>query len=112
LDIGCDIPASVDESDGVQTRALWVLGENLFRRGVELRFAVGRRAQYETTHLSVFDIGGREVRRLVDDRLPDGLYQSRWDGRDDHGRPCPSGIYYCRLGSGEVKESSTVVLVR
>ena len=50
--------------------------------------------------LSIYDLRGREVRRLWDDAIPARAIP--WDGRDDRGHRVASGIYFCRLtGSGD-----------
>jgi hypothetical protein len=47
--------------------------------------------------LPIFDIQGRLVRTLVDERQPMGTYRAVWDGRDDVGWPVSSGVYFARL---------------
>jgi hypothetical protein len=47
--------------------------------------------------LQIFDIQGRVVRTLVDERKPMGTYRAVWDGRDDVGWPVSSGVYFARL---------------
>jgi hypothetical protein len=47
--------------------------------------------------LRVYDVGGRLVRTLVDGRREAGTHVVPWNGRDDAGRPAPSGIYLYRL---------------
>lgn len=48
--------------------------------------------------LDIYDILGRKVITLVDNRLQArGYYQVTWDGRDGQGLPLPSGIYIARL---------------
>jgi aminopeptidase N len=50
--------------------------------------------------LSIYDLRGREVRRLWDDAIPARAIP--WDGRDDRGNRVASGIYFCRLtGPGD-----------
>lgn len=54
--------------------------------------------------LSVYDVSGRVVRRLVDGSLEGaGRHGVKWDGRDDSGAPVASGVYFCRLeAAGEL----------
>jgi hypothetical protein len=47
--------------------------------------------------LTVYDVQGRAVRRLVEGRIPAGSHAVTWNGRDDLGRVAPSGLYFCRL---------------
>ena len=41
-----------------------------------------------------------------------GLHTLTWDGRDAQGRPCASGIYFCRLEAGSWKETRRMALVK
>lgn len=61
---------------------------NPYRDWTEIHFR-SRRAH---VHLSVLDNSGREVSVLVDQPLPAGEHQVRFDGRH-----LPAGVYYCRL---------------
>ncbi len=45
----------------------------------------------------VFDVTGREVRRLWAGRLPAGHHQLHWDGYTDDGLRAAPGIYFVRL---------------
>jgi hypothetical protein len=45
----------------------------------------------------VFDVTGREVRRLWAGRLPAGHHQLHWDGYTDEGLRAAPGIYFVRL---------------
>src|SRR5262245_6920321 len=67
---------------------------NPMRSGAEFHFALPREGRVT---LALFDQRGRRVRDLVNQALPPGDHVARWDGRDDAGRPVPSGIYFCRL---------------
>jgi hypothetical protein len=45
--------------------------------------------------VSVYDVAGREVRRLSVGDFGPGTHQVPWDGRDNDGRQVASGIYHC-----------------
>ena len=47
--------------------------------------------------LTIFDVAGRVVRRLIEADQPAGEYGRRWDGLDESGRPVTAGVYLCRL---------------
>ena len=63
--------------------------------------------------LVVYDVAGRAVRTLVAG-LPQvaGRYEAAWDGRDDAGRACASGVYIYRLEAGAAAESGKMALLR
>ena len=60
----------------------------------------------------IYDVTGRLVRTLIDAELPAGTHTVVWDGRDGSGRPCASGIYLSRAGSGREIDSRKLVLLR
>ncbi len=62
--------------------------------------------------VEIFDVAGRRVRTLVDESLPAAAHQRVWDGRDDAGRPAPSGTYYCRLQTAELTEHRKMTLLK
>ena len=64
------------------------------------------------TRLSIFDVRGMLVRRLLDEDLPAGPHAVRWDGRDGAGRSVSSGTYLYRLQSGDVQQERKMLLVR
>lgn len=70
------------------------VGPNPFRASTAIRFELERS---ERVSLGIFDVGGRQVRRLVDDVRPAGEILVRWDGRSETGVRLPPGIYYVRL---------------
>jgi uncharacterized secreted protein with C-terminal beta-propeller domain len=51
--------------------------------------------------IEVFDVAGRRVRGLADERLGAGRHSFAWDGVDERGRPSASGVYLVRVFSDE-----------
>jgi hypothetical protein len=47
--------------------------------------------------IAIYDVAGREVRRLVGASLPAGDGVAMWDGLDDRGEKVSSGVYFARL---------------
>jgi hypothetical protein len=62
--------------------------------------------------LSIFDLRGREVRRLIDRPMPEGNHKVHWDGKDTSGGTLPSGVYIYRLKSGNETETRKMILAR
>jgi cellobiose-specific phosphotransferase system component IIB len=61
--------------------------------------------------VAIFDIAGRRICTLVDAIQPDGNHSVVWDGRDNRGYQVSSGIYFCRLDTGEVSLTNTMLLL-
>ncbi len=51
--------------------------------------------------IHIYDLTGRLVRTLVDEKREPGRYLVRWDGRDKDGKFMPSGIYFYKLKVGD-----------
>jgi flagellar hook assembly protein FlgD len=79
-------------------------------------FASGARLEFDLPHagateLRVFDVTGREVRRLIRGDLDAGRHLATWDGKDARGVRVASGVYWFRLESqGTTRETRALVL--
>jgi hypothetical protein len=62
--------------------------------------------------LRVYDVNGRLVRILVDEQKPAGDHTAIWDGRDDTDGVAASGVYFCRLEAGGVRQAKKLVLLK
>ncbi|GIV59512.1 MAG: hypothetical protein KatS3mg043_0601 [Rhodothermaceae bacterium] len=82
---------------------------NPFREATTIRF--GLRASAHVT-LTVYNVLGQEVRRLVDAVLAPGTHEVRWDGRSRAGDPLPSGTYFLLLSDGRQRQSLAATRVR
>lgn len=58
--------------------------------------------------IAVFDILGREVKRIVDDNRPAGQYTFVWNGQDQRGLPVSSGVYFVRMEAKALQGESFV----
>lgn len=65
-----------------------------------------------TMTLSVYTLTGQLVRTLVNDNQPAGFYRIAFDGRDDAGRPLPSGVYLYKLKSGDHVATKKMLLMK
>ena len=99
----------VEESPLVHVTRLHAAYPNPFNPRTEIRFEL---AEAGETMLSVFDVGGRRVRTLVEGHLRQGLHVETWDGADDHGRVLSSGVYFLRLETRTELASRKIVLVQ
>lgn len=62
--------------------------------------------------VTVYDVRGGVVRRLVDEAAASGSLNPRWNGRDDAGRRVSSGVYFVRASAVGINETRRVTLLR
>ncbi len=62
--------------------------------------------------ITVYDVSGRMIRSLVNGRMPAGMHEVTWNGRDRNGATAASGVYFYRLIAGEILETRKMVLLR
>jgi len=62
--------------------------------------------------LVIFDLVGRQVRTLVDQRQQAGRYAVTWDGRNEQGQSVASGVYLYQLRAGNFVQVRRMALVR
>ena len=58
-------------------------------------------------NLSVFDILGREVSVLVNERMDAGVYEVKFDGSN-----LASGVYFYRLQAGDFVQSKRLLILK
>ena len=63
-------------------------------------------------YMTVYNILGQPVRRLIHQNLPAGYYQRIWDGTNDSGIAVSSGIYLVYLKDREATLTQRVALLR
>jgi len=62
--------------------------------------------------LTVYNLRGSVVTKLVDDFKEPGSYSVFWDGTDKAGRQVSSGVYFYRLQAGEFVSTRKMVLLK
>jgi hypothetical protein len=89
--------------EGVQTFP------NPFNPDTFFRFKVPRQSWVK---LHIFNLRGQLVHTLVNDDLPEGVHQRRWNGQDNAGYRVASGIYLYRLQMGEKVYTGRVQMIK
>ncbi len=68
--------------------------------------------QAEESSLIIYNLKGQVVRHLASGLESAGNHLVTWDGRDDQGRYVGSGIYNCRLVSGNQAKTHKMLLIK
>jgi hypothetical protein len=93
--------------DGNETALSFELFQNYpnpFNPKTQIGFWVG---EYGLVTLRVFDVLGREIATLLNERKPPGIYKVEWDGGD-----YPSGVYFYRVQTETGTSTNKMLLLR
>jgi hypothetical protein len=93
----------------VKVNRLYQNEPNPFNPRTAIRFSVATRGPVE---LSIYDIGGRLVKTLVDRPMDAGLHTIVWDGTDTNGHRVGSGIYWSQLKVENYISNKKMVLLK
>lgn len=96
----------------VATSVLLAPRPNPFRASAEITFDLSARGGSGTTRLEIYDVSGRRVVTLFDDRLAPGPHSVAWNGRGDGGSAAPAGLYFARLTTRDGSTSRRLVLAK
>jgi hypothetical protein len=96
----------------VTYRAAFALEQNApnpFNPSTRIRFTLPENSDVS---LVVYDVAGREVRTLVNERKEANHYDIEWDGRDANGRAVASGVYFYKLQAGKHVATKKMLMMK
>jgi len=82
---------------------------NPFRDRTTLQYTL---PEAQDVTVAVFDLLGRRVQTLVDQRQKGGVHRVHWGGRGSSRRPLASGAYFLRVSTDDQQHVEKVILVR
>ncbi len=62
--------------------------------------------------IQIYDILGRKVETLVQEKQPAGYHQVVWDGKDKNDRMVSTGIYFYELYVDDYRESKAMIMIK
>lgn len=62
--------------------------------------------------ITIYDILGKEINRLISQNLPPGKHSIQWIGVDHDGKTASAGIYLYQLKAGEFIQNKKMVLMK
>jgi photosystem II stability/assembly factor-like uncharacterized protein len=62
--------------------------------------------------LTIYDMLGKEIIRLVDQKMAAGNYMATWNGLDRNGRQMATGIYFYALKIGNITKVKRMTLIK
>ena len=62
--------------------------------------------------VDIFDVAGRRVKRVLDERRAPGNSSTSWDGTDDSGKGVASGVYFVRVKTPTTQRFARITWMR
>lgn len=84
----------IAEESTVGYASVMAVRSSIFRNEAEIEYTL---VKPDKVSLQIYDIQGRLVKTLVNNKWQNGNYRVRWESKDDHGRQSPAGVYLVRL---------------
>lgn len=68
----------------------------------------------EASHVNlvIYNSLGEEIKKLINEKKNDGIYEIKWDGKNKDGVVMPSGVYLYLLSTGEHREVRKMILTK
>ena len=82
---------------------------NPFKDLTKIAFALPRECKVS---LFVYNVTGRRVRTLIDEKMKPGNYNLKWDGKDNQNKKLSNGIYFYRLQTEDFKDTKKTILLK
>jgi hypothetical protein len=82
---------------------------NPFNPTTVIEYALPKSSQ---VRIQIYNVLGRRVRNLVDQRQEPGYKTIYWDGKDDSGIEVSSGVYFYRIVAGDYVKCRKMTLLK
>ena len=66
----------------------------------------------EKVELTIYDSIGEQVKNLFSGILSGGVYELKWNGKDDNGLRLPSGVYFVNYRTDYLAKYRKILLVK
>ena len=109
LDVGCEAPSGVSYGTNPAAFRLGQACPNPFNPQTTISFFINHP---QHVSVEVFDIKGRRIAELTNQKYQVGEHSVEWQGRDSEGRAVPSGEYFFRVEYGDQVETRKAMLLR
>ncbi len=110
---GCNFtPTDIDDDETIpepHTAGIVNVYPNPFNPCTTVFFSIDQPSMVD---LSIYNIRGQKVKNLLHENKSTGLHRVRWNGANNAGAPCASGIYLVRLTTGKETCSKKLIMLK
>ncbi|MDH7605055.1 MAG: T9SS type A sorting domain-containing protein [Melioribacter sp.] len=106
-----DIPSSVKEySSLINSNEIFLYNfPNPFNSNTVIIYQI---LELTRVQLKIYDILGKEIKLLFDETQSPGIFEIKWDGKNNYGNVVPSGIYFCILRTNQNMKIKKLILMK
>lgn len=109
---GGDVPTAIEPLANASLPSGFTLDQNYpnpFNPVTTIQYVLSRNID---VRLVVYDITGRQVRTLINQKQAAGRYSIEWDGTNNNGEIVSSGVYFYRIVAGSKILSNKMVYLK
>jgi hypothetical protein len=85
---------------------------NPFNSTTLFKFSVPNNIADNPVELIIYDVQGKVVKKLINEKLQPGNYITRWEGINDNNIKVTSGVYFCRGRIGDKMVTMKMLLLK
>ena len=85
---------------------------NPFNPATTISFQVPVNLSNSKVELTIYNIQGVVIKKLLNTNLPSGNYLTRWNATNESGSKVASGTYICDLKVGNMQKASKILLLK
>ncbi len=82
---------------------------NPFKRTTKIRYDI---PYTSFVKLLIYDICGRQVKQLINEKQEMGRYNISWNGKDKNGKECSAGVYFVSMKTENYKSIKKVLIAK
>jgi hypothetical protein len=112
---GGQLLTGIDNQNHSQVPSDFVMLQNYpnpFNSTTLIKFSVPTSMSNNPVELTIYDIQGKAVKKLINEKLQSGNYITRWEGLNDNNAKVTSGVYFCRGRIGDKMVTIKMLLLK
>ncbi len=63
-------------------------------------------------HIAVYDLNGRKVATLINSIMDNGIYELKWEGKNDSGSIVSAGVYILKVDAGTFHDNQKLIFIK
>jgi hypothetical protein len=82
---------------------------NPFKKTTKIKYDIPITSK---VNLFIYDICGRQIKQLVNEKQDIGQYIVNWNGKDENGKECSAGVYFISMKTENYKSIKKVLITK